>query len=222
MPHGHAHLPEELTEGSTTSRSERVLELSAVALLSLTVLATAWSGYQASLWSGEQSQHYAQASATRIKAQQASTHAGQSRIDDLLYFNGWLNAHQTGEAGLAHIYERRFRPAFVPAFRAWLRQRPFTNPDAIPGPLYMPQYQLPSLALAAKLSGEADALYQAGTDSKDNDDDYILSTVFFAAVLFFAGISLRVDWRRLRIAVLVFATVMLLGGLAFVATLPIA
>lgn len=47
-------------------------------------------------------------------------------------------------------------------------------------------------------------------------------TVFFAAVLFFAGISLRVDWRRLRIAVLVFATVMLFGGLAFVFTLPIA
>lgn len=50
MPHGHAHVPEELTEGSSLpTRSERVLELSAVALLSLTVLATAWSGYQASL-----------------------------------------------------------------------------------------------------------------------------------------------------------------------------
>jgi hypothetical protein len=37
--------PEELTEGSnSTTRGERVLELSAVALLSLTVLATAWSG----------------------------------------------------------------------------------------------------------------------------------------------------------------------------------
>jgi hypothetical protein len=72
MPHGHAHVPEELADGSeATSRGERVLELSAVALLSLTVLATAWSGYQASLWSGEQSQHYAQASATRIKYQQA-------------------------------------------------------------------------------------------------------------------------------------------------------
>ncbi|HEY5054450.1 MAG TPA: hypothetical protein VII45_13695 [Solirubrobacterales bacterium] len=222
MPHGHAHVPEELTEGSTTSRGERVLELSAVALLSLTVLATAWSGYQASLWSGEQSQHYAQASATRIKSQQASTHAGQSRIDDLLYFNGWLDAHQAGNQGLATVYRRRFRPAFVPAFEAWVAQRPFTNPAAIPGPLYMPQYHLPALARSAALSSEADDLYQEGTDAKSHDDDYILSTVFFAAVLFFAGISLRVDWRRLRIAVLVFATAMLLGGLVFVLTLPIA
>lgn len=222
MSHHHSHVPEELTEGSETSAGERILELSAVALLSLTVLATAWSGYQASLWSGEQSQHYAQASATRIKSQQASTHAGQSRIDDLLYFNGWLDAHQAGNQGLAKIYQRRFRPAFVPAFDAWIAQHPFTNPNAVPGPLYMPQYRLADTARAQVLSNEADDLYQEGTDAKGHDDDYILSTVFFAAVLFFAGISLRVDWRRLRIAVLVFATAMLLGGLLFVLTLPIA
>ena len=86
----------------------------------------------------------------------------------------------------------------------------------------MPQYRLVAAAQAARLSGEADALYEEGTAAKGHDDDYILSTVFFAAVLFFAGISLRVEWRRLRIAVLVFATAMLISGLAFVATLPIA
>ena len=120
-----------------------------------------------------------------------------------------------------HVADR-FRPAFLPAFHAWIAQHPFTNADAIPGPLYMPQYRLAAAARSTTLSGEADDLYQEGTDAKDNDDDYILSTVFFAAVLFFAGISLRVDWRRLRIAVLVFATLMLVGGLTFVLTLPIA
>jgi len=193
-----------------------------VVLLSFTVLATAWSGYQAALWSGQQSQGYAQASATRIKSQQASTHAGQVRIDDLLYFNGWLDAHQAGNHQLANLYRRRFRPAFVPAFDAWIAQRPFINPNAIPGPLYMPQYHLRTLAHSAALDIKADGLYQQGTEAKNDDDDYILSTVFFAAVLFFAGISLRVDWRRLRIVVLGIATAMLLGGIFFVLTLPIA
>jgi hypothetical protein len=50
----------------------------------------------------------------------------------------------------------------------------------------------------------------------------VLSTVFFAAVLFFAGISLRLDWRPLRIAVLAGGTAMLVGGLIFVASLPVA
>ena len=65
-------------------------------------------------------------------------------------------------------------------------------------------------------------LYQKGTEAKSNDDKYILSTVFFAAVLFFAGISLRLLWRPLRIVVLGMGTVMLVVGLAFVLSLPVA
>jgi hypothetical protein len=224
----HVHAPHELTEPreeeeyARPPRAERRLELVSVLLLALTTLATAWCGYQAARWSGEQSQHYARASAIRIKALQASTRAGQLRLDDLLYFNGWLDARQAGDKRLATIYRHRFRPEFVPAFRAWLAQRPFTNPRAIPGPLYVPQYRLADLARSAKLDAAADALYTEGTEAKSNDDRYILSTVFFAAVLFFAGISLRLDWRPLKIAVLAMALTLLVGGAVFVFTLPLA
>jgi hypothetical protein len=193
-----------------------------VLLLALTTLATAWCGYQATRWSGEQSQHFARASATRIKSQQAATRAGQLRIDDLLYFNGWLDARQSGDTRLAAIYRRRFRPEFVPAFRAWLAQRPFTNPRAIPGPLYVPQYRSADLVRSAALDAAADHLYEQGTDAKTNDDRYILATVFFAAVLFFAGISLRLDWWPLRVAILAMALALLVGGTVFVLTLPVA
>jgi hypothetical protein len=229
MPHVHVHAPHELTEGHKEddgshrpARTERMLELGAVLLLSLTTLATAWSGYQAARWSGEQSQHYAKASATRIKAQQQSTSAGQLRIDDLLYFNGWLDARRSGNAALAEVYRRRFRPEFVPAFDAWIAQKPFTNPDATPGPLYVPEYHLAELDRANELDAEADKLYLEGTQAKTNDDHYILSTVFFAAVLFFAGISLRLLWLPLRVFVMGMATVLLVSGVVYVATLPIA
>src|SRR3954471_22233687 len=101
MGHAHAHAPHELSEPHEEHEvegRERVLEFVAVLPLSLTTLLTAWSGYQAALWSGEQSKLYATASATRIRAQQQSTLAGQLRIDDLLYFNGWLDAKETGNA----------------------------------------------------------------------------------------------------------------------------
>jgi hypothetical protein len=225
--HVHVHAPHELSEGSEASpgrpdRFERRLELGAVLLLALTTLATAWCGYQAARWSGEQSQHYARASATRVKAGQAATRAGQLRIDDLLYFNEWLDARRTGDRELADLYRRRFRAEFVPAFDAWLAQKPFTNPDAIAGPLYMPEYRSADLATSAKLDAAADTLYREGTEAKSHDDRYILATVFFAAVLFFAGISLRLDWHPLRIAVLGMAGVLLVGGLGFVLTLPVA
>jgi hypothetical protein len=226
--HVHVHAPHELTEGAKhgqtapPGRAERRLELFSVFLLALTTLATAWCGYQAARWSGEQSQHFARASATRIKALNASTRAGQLRLDDLIYFNGWLDARQSGNTRLASIYRHRFRPEFVPAFRAWIAQRPFTNPAAIPGPLYMPQYRPADLARSARLDAAADELYAEGTKAKTHDDRYILATVFFAAVLFFAGISLRLDWRPLRIIVLGLALALLLGGIGFVLTLPVA
>jgi hypothetical protein len=224
MGHVHAHAPHELTEppDDRPARAERRLELAAVLLLALTTLATAWCGYQAARWSGEQSENFARASATRIKADQASTRAGQLRIDDLLYFNGWLDARQAGNRRLATIYRRRFRPEFEPAFRAWLAQRPFANPRTALGPLYLPQYRLADSARSARLDDSADDLFAEGTDAKRTGDRYVLSTVFFAAVLFFAGISLRLDWRPLRIAVLGMAFALLGGGVVFVLTLPVA
>ncbi len=202
--------------------SERILELGAVLLLSITTVATAWSGYQAARWSGEQSQHFAKASATRIKAQSESTRAGQLRIDDMLLFNEWLDAREAGKPDLAASYRRRFRPEFVPAYRAWLAQHPFTNPRAVPGPLYTAAYRPAALKRARELDAIADEQYEAGTEAKTHDDKYILSTVFFAAVLFFAGISLRLDWQPLRIGVLCLGGSMLLGGAVYVLTLPIA
>ena len=226
MGHIHVHTPHELTEGHEEARApggaERRLELASVLLLALTTLATAWCGYQAAGWSGEQSQHYARASTAGIKAEQAATRAGQLRIDDLLYFNGWLEARQAGNARLAANYRRRFRSEFVPAFRAWIAQKPFTNPRASPGPLYMPEYQPADLARSERLDAAAEQLYEEGTKAKDYDDKYILTTVFFAAVLFFAGISLRLDWRPLKITVLGMALALLIGGVGFVLTLPVA
>jgi len=228
VPHVHVHAPHELTEGGKPDgpdeggRSEHVLELVAILLLSLTTLATAWSGYQAARWSGEQSQSFARASTMRIKAQAQSTLAGQLRIDDLVLFNSWLDAREAGDRKLAAIYRRRFRPDFVPAFDAWIAQRPFTSRAAIPGPLYTPEYRLPETARAAALDARADALYLEGTTAKTNDDRYILSTLFFAAVLFFAGISLRLAWRPLRYVVLGMAGALLLAGVVYVLTLPVA
>src|SRR3954468_24072746 len=121
MSHAHLHVPHELTEDDAPTspgapvRRERILELAAVVLLSLTTLATAWSGYQAARWSGEQSRLYAQASATRVRAGQHNARAGQMRLDDLIRFNAWLTARESGDRRLAALHQERFRAEFRPA-----------------------------------------------------------------------------------------------------------
>jgi hypothetical protein len=229
MSHVHIHAPHELSEPSEPPAEEhkspssgRWLELSAVILLSLATLATAWSGYQAALWSGVQSERYAEASALRVRADEQSVRGGQLQIGDVVLVNGWFNAIESGNPRLAADYRRRFRPAFQPVFSAWLALHPLTNRQAPPGPTYMPQYHPTPFAAAVALNAQADQLFTEGTAAKTNDDRHILSTVFFAAVLFLAAVSLRVEWTRLRIAVLTFGTVMYLSALVFVLTLPTA
>ena len=86
----------------------------------------------------------------------------------------------------------------------------------------MPEYRLSETKRSEALDAQADTLYREGTQAKTNDDRYILSTLFFAAVLFFAGISLRLLWRPLRLGVLGVAAALLLTGVIYVLTLPIA
>lgn len=230
MSHVHAHAPHELSEpperateeAATGSGLERWLELGAVVLLSLATLATAWSGYQAALWSGVQSQRYSQASALRVRADEDTVTAGQVHLGDLLLVNGWFDATETGNRKLAADYRQRFRPAFQPIFSDWLALHPLTNRSAPPGPTYMPQYHPAALTAAAADNARADRVFAEGTDAKTNDDDHILATVFFAAVLFLAAVSLRLEWIRLRIAVLALGSAVFLGALVFVLTLPTA
>jgi len=66
----------------------------------------------------------------------------------------------------------------------------------------MPQYQPAEAANATRLEQHADKLLEDGTTARDRADEYVLTTVFFASVLFFAGISLRIRLIGLRIVVL--------------------
>jgi len=219
--HVHIHPPEELTRsrGGPSGR-ERVLELVAAVLLSLATVGIAWSGYQAAKWSGLQSRSYAQASTARAQANRASTLASQDRLQDLLNFNRWLEVSTGGNHTLAELYQRRFRPEFLPAFNAWQAQDPINNQNATASPLNMPQYHLANATKADALEKLGDQRFDQGKRATDHTDAYVLTTVFFATVLFFAGISTRFDWINLRIGVLVFATFVLSYAAFRIFTLP--
>jgi hypothetical protein len=222
MPeHVHVHAPHELTEEThPVSGRERVLEFIAVLLLSVATVCIAWSGYQAAKWSGHQARHYAQASTARALANRTSTLGGQERIQDLLNFNRWLEVSTDGNTKLTQLYERRFRPEFVPAFRAWVAQDPINNTKATPSPLLMPQYKLANFEKADKLERLGDTRFEEAKQATEHADSYIFATVFFAAVLFFAGISMRFNWLAMRVTVLGLSAIFLAYGIFHLASLP--
>lgn len=223
MPeHVHVHAPHELTEEThPVSGRERVLEFVAVLLLSVSTVCIAWSGYQAAKWSGHQARHYAEASTARALANRASTLGGQERIQDLLNFNRWLEVSTEGNTQLAQLYERRFRAEFRPAFAAWRAQDPINNTKAIASPLLMPQYKLANFEKADRLERLGDQQFEEAKRATEHADSYIFATVFFAAVLFFAGISMRFDWIAMRMTVLGLSALFLAYGIFHLASLPV-
>jgi hypothetical protein len=208
------------TEPEVSTREKR-FEVIATFLLAFAALATAWTGYQASLWDGIQSSNYTQASAARTEAAQLRTEANQFRLADLSVFENFIDASIAGDEDVATFYRDRFRPEFEVAFDAWIALDPFDNPDAPPSPLAMPEYQLAADTEAATLDERADTLFREGEDANTDSDEYTMSTLLFAIVLFFAAISERFAYVRVRVFLLSIAAVGLVAGIAVAFGQPI-
>ena len=188
-----ATAPEDADAGDVSVHEKR-FEIVATLLLGVAALATAWSGYQASLWDGIQSSNYTQASALRTRASQKLTEANQFRLGDLSEFENFIDATVGGDTELADFYRERFRDEFEPAYEAWSALDPLTNPDAPASPLAMPEYRLADDKEAEDLTARADAKFTDGEDANSFSDTYTATTLFFAAALFFGG---RWVFRRL-------------------------
>jgi hypothetical protein len=197
-----------------------LVEAAEVAILAVVAVATAWSGFQASQWDGEQSFQYGQSSRLRFEAEAASTLAGQELSADSAMFTAWLQAHAAGDVALENEMSRRLTPDYHEAFDAWLATDPFNNPDAPPGPAAMPQYHPPNKVKADALNAEASAAFADGTEARETGDKYVRDTVLFATVLFLVAIGQRFTSHRARLAVNSIAGIVLVYTLASVVSLP--
>ena len=187
-------------------------------LLSLVAVLAAYSGYAAAKWGTESSVTLARASAERTKANRADTEGIVIRTLDSASFNAWFTAFTAGNANAQRLAEKRMRPGYRPAFNAWQATDPAHNPNAPPGPAYMPQYVIPQDAASKAHDAQADRAFAEGSEAGATADKYIRATVFLATVLFLVGISGHFRIRPARIGLiaaggllLVFAVIQLLG-----------
>ena len=201
-------------------RWEEVLEIVEVVVLALAAIATAWSGYQAARGDGQQSILYSEASVDRVEADTAATLGQQRLAADGDLFSGWLEARAAGDRQLQAILVRRFSPEYRTAFAAWLETDPFTNPDAPPGPGYMPEYHNPQTERAERLNEEAAALEEAGTEARHTAEEYVRATVLFALVLFLIAVGQRFRLQGVRVATIALAFALFSYGLYEIVTLP--
>ena len=211
----HEHTSEPHQPDAT--RHSRIVQIGEALLLSLVTIAAAWSGYAAAKWITESRIEIAEAATLRNLATRADLSALSTRNFDSSTFNAWYIAFTLDDPEKQAVAERRFRPEFKVAFDAWMATDPLNNPDAPPGPTYMPQYRLADQVKAEELDREAVAAAEAGHHAGVVGDDYIRITVFLAAVLFLVGIGSTFKLHTIRYALisvgsllLILATVLIL------------
>jgi hypothetical protein len=209
------------TPTTRTFLSDRSIEILTGVLLAVVAVATAWSVYQAARWAGVQSMRMASGSARRIESTRASSLAGQQTMVDIGLFTNWVNAYVEENEELSQFYLDRFRDEFRPAFNAWVATKPRSNPDAPSSPFAMPEYHLAAQEEADQLEAQANMLVAEGQAALQTNNEYVLTTVFLASVLFFATLSMRLYWRSVKLGVLILAIIMLLVSIGRLISLPV-
>lgn len=229
----HAREDDQLILGA----SDRI-ELIATIVMALAAIATAWCAFQATKWSGIQAIEFSNANGGRVESTRADALANSQRTIDVGVFTSWLDAvaeeietgqippvresgYQPVDGTLSAFYYERMRDEFRPALDAWLAADPLNDPEAPASPFAMPEYQLAAVTESDELLAQSAQDRQDALDANQNGDNYVLTTVGFALVIFFGGVSSKLVERRNRWITIGVALVLFAGGLVAVFSLPI-
>jgi hypothetical protein len=202
-------------------RHDRIIAVVEASLLAIVAVLAAWSGYSSAKWGTESRLKLAQASTLRTEAATHQLEALTQRNFDSSTFTAWYVAYVAGNTQKMAIAERRFTPNFRRAFDAWMATNPDTNPNAPPGPTYMPEYKQPAADQAAALNRQADSHYSEGSIDGTHSDDYVRVTVYLATVLFLLAISGHFRVRGVRIGLVAVSVVALGFALSQLVVLPL-
>lgn len=199
---------------------DRWVEFISAIVLSLATVLTAWCGYQASLWGGEQAKAAAAASAARVMSAERSNTATLLGSMHVSLFVQYAAAVSQEDEALAEFLYARFPVPLRTATDAWLALEPLNNPDAPPSPFAMPEYHLPEQDEAAEYDQVAIQKTAEAGNANAQSDDFVRLTVIFATVLFFGGISGKFQWRVIDGVMLVMGAVVMLIGLFLIFQRP--
>ena len=196
------------------------IEIASAVVLAVAGLLTAFVGFQADLYDGEQASKYAQFNAMRMQASRMQLQADQLQSLDVNLFSQWLDAKAGRDERLADFYRTRFPANLQPPFESWLALNPLRDEAAPRSPFVMPNYRRDD-GSAAQMQIEADKTFKAGEVANQISDDFNRGNVLLALAMFLAGITQVFHVRTLRIGLVGLAGLACIVGIFRVLTLPI-
>lgn len=208
--------PYEVPEGRV-----RRLESFAAVILALATTATAWAAYQSAVWNGAQADHGTKGTKAIVRASKFAKLAEQKLSLQTTLFMHYATAALANDATLADFTLKRFPEPLKTATLAWNATQPLTNPSAPISPFEMPQYQLSEKAEEERWEDVAEQEFAAGIEAGEIADRYLLYTIIFASVLFFAGITGKFHVKLTNEIAFTIGALLLLAGLVILFSTPI-
>lgn len=221
-------MSETSTEQSNTAQG--TLAVAAAVLLGIAAVLTAWSAYRESLTSDLVLKNYSEQQAAIALANDAYIRSGQERQQELrLFVDAALAGVAASEDGNTIVYDyltEGIMSAELNAAFAWWRDEPEETSPPTPFVPENPAFaSLPSEVLLAEgqaYDEQAEASRVAAEEADANSDRFDLANVFFAVVLFVAGLTTIVQRRSIQIGFLALSIVGLIAGFVVLATTPAA
>ena len=189
------------------------IDLAYATILGLTVVISAWCGYQHELWGSMLTFELKQANTAHREFTTSELKERQSMVIDVIAFNGYLDAVSNHDKKLSDYYKDSFRPKMKAAFDAWIKSGAFNSTGTRATPFDMPEYP------DAFDSKKVNDLLQLADEKSQNADkmstiasNYVFFTTIFAGVSFLEGIGRVFASKKIQIIFLI------MGAAAFSAT----
>ncbi|MFM8884577.1 MAG: hypothetical protein ACKOH7_07235 [Solirubrobacterales bacterium] len=209
-------------EGNNTTQG--TLAIAAAVLLGMAAVLTAWSAYRASLTSDLVLKNYSEQQAATALANDAYIRSGQERQQELtLFVDAAVEANkEDGSATLFNYLTQGIMSKELYAAFKWWQEEPEKTTPPTPFVPENPEFEnLPSEVLLAEgqANDEKAEVSRVAAEKADADSDrFDLANVFFAVVLFVAGLTTIVQRRSIQIGFLALSVVGLVAGFIVLAT----
>ncbi len=197
-------------------RRQRILDSWTAIILAIAAVATAWASFQASNWSGEQSDLQAASSILRADSGRSQTAATQQTIIDSQTWLEWVSAVAAGQKAKADFLDNRFSPSLKVAQTEWLtgvqldaQGVPVTIPPGTP--LDLPSYVVPEQVKADADATRAEELLAEANVAAETSTQYVLLAVLLALVLFFASVATKFSGPKVQVLLTTVSLVLLVG-----------
>lgn len=214
-------------DGVTTSRfrvpSQGALAVTAAFLLGFSALLTAWSAYREASTSDQVIRTYAQMQETIARANDRYSQADQTSGYETSLFLQFAIEAGTGNEDAADYLLTVMDDALYEAVLWWSEApdddrpaTPFTDDNPYVADLFSEEL----LSEGDALMDEADELRLTAEEAEATSDRYNLANVFFAVVLFIAGLTTIIQRRSIQVSFLSVSILGLTSGLVLLALTP--